>query len=539
MTHNPSQSDSQAHYTPHSATRSVYPPPKPASDYARRPRRNAPSYAIVLGTVFLGFLILMIVITAGALGLYGYYQITERIVPGVQVLDIQLDGMTPTQAAIALHKYWNLERQIIVSDGIHTLTVQPDTLGMSVDSIQTAQAAYQVGHSGEILSDLDQILSSHQNGHEIIPVVTFDKGVTRAGLESLSAQISQAPKDATIRLQGSDLVAIPGELGYTINIEKTLSELGANPYSIMINGSAQIYLKPIPPRINDVSAAMEEARELLEATISIHGYDPITNERIDWTVAREDISKWLTVIPGNEGPQVALDESLVSNYLGDLSESIGPERWIEADQYSAQLAASVRDKKPTSVLIKYNPTTYLVKPGDTLLKIGWNLGIPFWMILQANPGLDPDRVITGSELVIPSKDDLLPLPIVPNKRIVMSISKQRLMVYEDGKQINKYLMSTGIDRSPTQPGVFQVQTHKRNAYASVWDLYMPNFIGIYESWPGFMNGIHGLPTLSSGTRLWANILGQPASFGCIILDLDNAKWLYNWAEDGVVVEIRP
>jgi lipoprotein-anchoring transpeptidase ErfK/SrfK len=48
-----------------------------------------------------------------------------------------------------------------------------------------------------------------------------------------------------------------------------------------------------------------------------------------------------------------------------------------------------------------------------------------------------------------------------------------------------------------------------------------------------------LPTLSSGTRLWANILGQPASFGCIILDLDNAKWLYNWAEDGVVVEIRP
>jgi len=539
MTNNPSPSDSQAHSPHHSVTRSGYPPPKPPPRYARRLRRRTPSYAIVIGTVLLGSLILMIVITAGALGLYGYYQITERIVPGVQVLDVQLDGMTPTQSAIALHKYWNLERQIIVSDGIHTLAMHPSALGISVDSIQTAQAAYQVGHSGEILSDLDQIISSHQNGHEITPIVTFDEVAARDGLESLASQISQAPKDATIRLQGSDLVAIPGELGYTINIEKTLSELAVDPYSIMISGSAQIFLKPIPPRIDDVSAAMEEARELLEGTVSIHGYDPITNERVEWTVAREDISKWLTVIPGEGGPQVALDESLVSKYLGDLSESIGPERWIEADQYGAQLAASVRDKKPTSVLIKYNPTTYLVKPGDTLLKIGWNLGIPFWMILQANPGLDPDRVIAGSELVIPSKDDLLPLPIVPNKRIVMSISKQRLMVYEDGKQIKKFLMSTGIDRSPTQPGVFQVQTHKRNAYASVWDLYMPNFLGIYESWPGFMNGIHGLPTLSSGTRLWANILGQPASYGCIILDLDNAKWLYNWAEDGVVVEIRP
>jgi lipoprotein-anchoring transpeptidase ErfK/SrfK len=134
---------------------------------------------------------------------------------------------------------------------------------------------------------------------------------------------------------------------------------------------------------------------------------------------------------------------------------------------------------------------------------------------------------------------MLPLPVIPNKRIVISISKQRLMVYEDGKQIHKYVISTGIDRSPTQPGIFQVQSHKTKAYASVWDLTMPNFLGIYEAWPGFMNGIHGLPMLSSGVRLWANILGQPASFGCIILDLPESKSLYKWADDGVVVEIRP
>jgi lipoprotein-anchoring transpeptidase ErfK/SrfK len=33
-------------------------------------------------------------------------------------------------------------------------------------------------------------------------------------------------------------------------------------------------------------------------------------------------------------------------------------------------------------------------------------------------------------------------------------------------------------------------------------------------------------------------LGRPASFGCIILPLDEAEWLYGWADDGVVVEIR-
>jgi lipoprotein-anchoring transpeptidase ErfK/SrfK len=39
--------------------------------------------------------------------------------------------------------------------------------------------------------------------------------------------------------------------------------------------------------------------------------------------------------------------------------------------------------------------------------------------------------------------------------------------------------------------------------------------------------------------LWANILGRPASYGCIILDLNAAEKLYNWAENGVVVEIKP
>jgi lipoprotein-anchoring transpeptidase ErfK/SrfK len=39
--------------------------------------------------------------------------------------------------------------------------------------------------------------------------------------------------------------------------------------------------------------------------------------------------------------------------------------------------------------------------------------------------------------------------------------------------------------------------------------------------------------------LWGNILGRPASYGCIIMDLRPAERLYNWAENGVVVEIQP
>jgi lipoprotein-anchoring transpeptidase ErfK/SrfK len=142
-------------------------------------------------------------------------------------------------------------------------------------------------------------------------------------------------------------------------------------------------------------------------------------------------------------------------------------------------------------------------------------------------------------LTIPSKNILLPLPVIRGKRIQIDISEQRMYVYEAGALIATHIISTGVEDSPTMAGVFQVQTHEINAYASNWDLYMPHFMGIYEAWPGFMNGIHGLPLLSSGQRLWAGNLGSPVSYGCIILGLEEAETLYQWAENGVVVEIVP
>ncbi|MGE5223280.1 MAG: L,D-transpeptidase, partial [Omnitrophica WOR_2 bacterium] len=169
---------------------------------------------------------------------------------------------------------------------------------------------------------------------------------------------------------------------------------------------------------------------------------------------------------------------------------------------------------------------------------GWKNGIPYWRMMAANPGIQDKRLGAGEEVIIPSKDDLLPLPVILGKRIVVSISQQHLWAYQDGETVLDEVISTGIDSSPTQPGVYQVLTHEINAYAELWNLHMPHFLGIYEAWPGFMNGLHGLPTLSNGNILWAEILGRPASYGCIILTLDAAEKLYQWADNGVVVEIQ-
>lgn len=472
-------------------------------------------------------------------GVYGYLQIFEHIIPNVYVGEMDLTWMRISEAAAEINAYYNLARKIQVSDGMNAWELFPSELGLSVNGYATAQTAYEVGRFNSPMTNLEQIITSLKDGWEVEPVVNLDPAIARARLESLNSVARKPPRNASVTIQGETIQPVAGELGYEINIEETLHELMSDPADVIVSSQLRIKLKPIPPELNDVSSVLAEAQKLLEIGTNLLAYDAVTDETIHLPVPKEVLGGWLTGEIGEAGPQIGIDESKVGAFLNDQSETLGAGRWLDATKYSRQVAQDIAMGRSPTLIVSHLPTTYQVRKGDTLLKISWKLGFPMWKIIEANPDLDPNNLYSGQMLAVPSKDELLPLPIILNKRIVINMTKQRLLAYENGKQIHNYVISTGIDRSPTQPGIFQVLVHKPNAYASVWDLTMPNFLGIYEAWPGFMNGIHGLPMLSNGVRLWANVLGKPASFGCIILDLPASKELYKWAEDGVVVEIKP
>ncbi len=522
----------QNHYPSYTHTAAQQPPPS-------RVRRAMPPVIVFSLAGIAAVIGVFILLTILIFGWYAYYQVESRIVPGVQVGAIELGGMTIDEAALLVNQQWNVETRVLVDNKLHAYTVSPAEIGLSVDPVQTTLKAYSYGHGLSMLTEVAQMIGAVVNGWQVSPVVQLDAEHARNWLENLNAQVTRPPQNANLLWDGQAFVPVPAELGYAINIDKAMQTLEGDPYALLSSGYWQLELMPLIPAVNDVSPAIAEAERLMNAPVSVKIYDPITDEYLDFPVSRDAVASMLVVLPGEDGPVVVLDAALATRYLASSQDVFGGQRYVDAVKYGDQFAQAIQDGKALTVIASHPPTNYTIRPGDSLLKISWEVGMPFWKILQANPGMDPDNLWVGEEIVIPSKDELLPLPVVPNKRIVISISKQRLWVYQEGELLSKHPISTGIDRSPTQPGVFQVQTHELEAYASVWDLYMPHFIGIYEAWPGFMNGIHGLPTLSSGRRLWGNILGSPASFGCIIMDLKAAENLYNWAEAGVVVEIEP
>jgi lipoprotein-anchoring transpeptidase ErfK/SrfK len=128
-----------------------------------------------------------------------------------------------------------------------------------------------------------------------------------------------------------------------------------------------------------------------------------------------------------------------------------------------------------------------------------------------------------------------PLPYSGSKYIQVDISEQHMYVYDGENLVYSFVASTGMGNS-TRVGTFSVLNKIPNAYGATWNIWMPNWLGIYWS-GGLQNGIHALPILSNGATLWAGYLGTPISFGCVVLDTYDAQVLYDWADIGTPVEI--
>jgi LysM repeat protein len=322
-----------------------------------------------------------------------------------------------------------------------------------------------------------------------------------------------------------------------MDVEATLAGLFQNAFTNLLTGSAHLVIEPVQPEISDLTPILDEIDSVVSQELALHAYDPILNEAHTWSVSEAVKREWVAVDPDTLEVKLSIPSETLQNMLQTWEADLGEGRKFANLPENDAIHQAWAEGEGIQAEIHHEATIYEVGVGESLWSISLKIGMPMWYIMDANPRLTSNNITSGMSLTIPTKNILLPLPLIENKRIVIDISEQKMTVYENGQVRNTHIVSTGVSDSPTMTGVFQIQTHEINAYASNWDLYMPHFMGIYEAWPGFMNGIHGLPLLSNGQRLWASTLGSPASYGCIILDLGAAEDLFYWADPGVVVEI--
>ncbi len=503
----------------------------PQRPIAMKPRRKSTNPLVLIAA---GVLILAaMTCAAGTLGVGLIY--AGGVLPGVQSGGVALGGKSEAGAAVALQSGLQL---IVVRDGQRAWKFDPATLGITFDTSATANAAYTVGRSN--LFDALPGIFSHV---DVPPVVSVDLNTLENGLRTATAQFEQAPVNAGVQVVDGQIQTTAPVVGRLLDLNATVAHVQQNAGGVLADGMLELVMQTVQPTVTDATPILQQAKTLLANPLDIRVFDPVTGDSVYWSVPPDQWSKWLTAAPagnGSQGFMLAANDAPIRDYLTQQVNSVfDSTRYLNMDEAVASVQNSIAQEQTTPyVRVYHHDAPYVVQQGDTITSIAWDKGVPYLYIEKDNNGITD--VTQGQTIMIPSADEFMPYPVDPNKRIVVSISQQKVWIYENGGLKWQWTISTGIDSSPTWPGIYQIISHDPNAYAANWNLWMPNFMGVYQPIPGadFTNGFHGFPTRGSSQLLWTNDLGTRVTYGCILLSNENAQTLYNWAEEGVVVEIQ-
>jgi len=510
-----------------SQARKNHNPPLPSS--IKKKRNNRWLWAVLVGGIS------SIIVVVGVIGLGVMLVYGNGILPGVSVSDIPLGGLSEQDAVNMLNTEWDT---IVLRGGIKPWSVDPSTLGITMDAQATAKRAYALGRTA------GNPLSAMFGNVAVSPIATVNNEVATIEFQRIAEQVNIPPVDAGVGFENGQVVATAPQNGFSLDVSATIQQFTQSIQAGTNGGEIQLVMVEIAPTISDSSAIAAQAQALLSNPLDIQVYDPVTGDVVYWSVMPADWSQWLSVTADSNstiGLAVNANPDAVRNFLtGQANTVLDSTRTLDLEAGVQSIVNAIQQGNPSTgfVRVKHQERIHTVQSGETITSIAWDYGIPYLYIQNLNNGID--SVSAGQQIKIPPADIFLTEAVNPSKRVIVSITNQTVKVYENNQLKWDWIGSTGIPDSPTWTGVYQILSHVDNAYAANWDLYMPNFMGVYQPVPGadFTNGFHGFPTRGGGQLLWENNLGSKVTYGCILLSNTNIQQLYNWAEDGVVVEIQ-
>jgi lipoprotein-anchoring transpeptidase ErfK/SrfK len=286
----------------------------------------------------------------------------------------------------------------------------------------------------------------------------------------------------------------------------------------------------------------------INSGVTIIGYDPFTDQEQQWQTTQEEMARWL--IAGPNG--LSVRESGFERFTNGVNNLLNAEekpRYLNEDTVRAALVEAIEAGESTIYArVNYLPFVHTIESGETGFSIGRSTGLPFRLISDANPSVDWNSLVIGQEIIIPSRDTVIPIDPNPEsgKRIIVDLDRLFLVAYQDDEVIFSWAVSSGMSQAPTSPGIYQILDKTDVAYGSSFSLcgnngcgqwQMDYFMSVYEVAPGLTNGFHGAVLLPNGRYLDGGSAQVRSTFGCVMSDNEQARQLYEWADVGTMVEM--
>lgn len=138
-------------------------------------------------------------------------------------------------------------------------------------------------------------------------------------------------------------------------------------------------------------------------------------------------------------------------------------------------------------------------------------------------------ITTPQKRIVQGRTDLF-------KYIEIDLSEQKLRAFRNGILEREFYVSTGVSRYATPTGTTYVMA-KLPVHDYEWT-YGPGHPDNYDL-PGVVYNLRFRQHHYIHYAYWHNNFGHVMSHGCVNVNLENSKWIYEWADVGDTVIVQP
>ena len=310
-----------------------------------------------------------------------------KIMPGISMQGIDLSGLTTDEAAKKLN-----DNFVFTNTGDITLAYAdllwqavPDQLGFDLNIEESVKQAYEFGRKGPLGRFLAYQLFSRRSSHDLPPIMTFDQQKVYDYLVQVSQTYDQPLREASLELNGTQVVAIPGQAGSLLDIPASIDRMTEQVRRGDFSSFTLILIEE-QPEIMDASQFATAAQEILAQPFSLRIPDGLPDASRNFTIKPEDMAPMLVFTRQQQNGQAVLvpefRQELLTAYLNNLatrvnilpknarfifndetlqldlltSSSLGRELDIQASLSAIQSALSQRQSSATLTLNVIAPT---------------------------------------------------------------------------------------------------------------------------------------------------------------------------------------
>ena len=232
------------------------------------------------------------VVLLGAAAILWQQHYSGRIIPGVWVAGVPLQGMTAREAEAALDQAWSTvgPRHLTLRDGSRQWVMPLEDLGITWNLQATVNAAMAVGRSGSFAADWLTRLRAMQRSLAIPPAWSFDEARASLALRQLAKEIDIPARPATFDLIGVTPRSTPGTTGCELDVDATLQQLRA----AVQNGlpeAMDLTVRTTAPAVADGEAARQRAEAILSRQVTVTFDEDGVHQA--WSLSHETVAQAL------------------------------------------------------------------------------------------------------------------------------------------------------------------------------------------------------------------------------------------------------